>query len=45
MLKWRRATNAILRNQENGEWETAEDVMYWWVEAPENKKDKEEDEK
>lgn len=41
MLKWRRETNAILHNQENGEWETAEDVMHWWVEAPEKKKEEE----
>lgn len=43
MLKWCIEHNEILRNQENGEWETAEDVMCWWIEAPENKKDKEDE--
>lgn len=38
----------IKKRKEDGlptTWETAEDVMSWWVGAPENKKDKEEDEK
>ena len=38
MLKQRIETNTLLRNQENGEWRTAEDVMYWWVDARENEK-------